>query len=192
MADGEVPRHDLARLLFADTEDARGSLRWHLAPVRAAAPRAITRRLCATRSAIRLSMLTATAVFRQDTEATPGRPGIFREARVLALYRDDFLASLTVSATAEFDNWLYVVQDDLRRRFRQVALAHARRALDKRRARDAVASLGRLVTSDPYCEDGHVLLIEVYEALGQRGLAAAAYDRYQRTVRRELAAEPRP
>jgi DNA-binding SARP family transcriptional activator len=44
----------------------------------------------------------------------------------------------------------------------------------------------------PYCEDGHALLIRVYEALGDTTRATAAYDRYQRLVRHELAAEPRP
>jgi alkanesulfonate monooxygenase len=47
-------------------------------------------------------------------------------------------------------------------------------------------------TVDPYVEEGHVLLIRVYEALGETTRAAAAYDRYQRIVRHELAAEPRP
>ena len=52
--------------------------------------------------------------------------------------------------------------------------------------------LSRLVTVDPYCEDAHILLIEAYEALGEKEHAAGAFDRYQRIVRRELSAEPRP
>jgi pimeloyl-ACP methyl ester carboxylesterase len=36
------------------------------------------------------------------------------------------------------------------------------------------------------------LLIEAYEALGEKEHTAGAFDRYQRIVRRELAAEPRP
>lgn len=47
-------------------------------------------------------------------------------ARALALYRDDLVAGLAVSATAEFDNWLYVAQESLRRDFRLATLALAR------------------------------------------------------------------
>jgi pimeloyl-ACP methyl ester carboxylesterase/DNA-binding SARP family transcriptional activator len=192
MEDREAARHDLARLFFADTADPLASLRWHLAHLRAAAPRAVSQRLSATRTGVRLSMPTDGGVFRQHAEACTRRPMTRRVAQALALYRDDFLAGLTVSATAEFDNWLYVTQEGLRRCFRQAALAYARWTLEAGRAREAVAPLARLVTCDPYCEDGHVLLIEAYEALAQTGLATAAYDRYQRIVRRELAAEPRP
>jgi len=63
--------------------------------------------------------------------------------------------------------------------------------VDARRAREAIEPLARLVTVDPYCEDAHVLLIEGHQALGREQAAATAYDRYQRIVRRELAAEPR-
>jgi hypothetical protein len=97
-----------------------------------------------------------------------------------------------VSTTAEFDNWLYVTQEGLRRRFRQATLAFAGWALRHRRTRQAVEPLARLVTVDPYCEDAHVRLVVAYGALGETAHARAAYDRYQRIVRRELAAEPRP
>jgi len=48
------------------------------------------------------------------------------------------------------------------------------------------------VSVDPYFEDGHAFLIDAYVALGQHGSAATAYERYQRILRRELSAEPRP
>jgi pimeloyl-ACP methyl ester carboxylesterase len=117
----------------------------------------------------------------------PDTPGA---ARALALYRGDLVAGLTVSAAADFDNWLYVVQETVRRDFRRATLAFARWALSHRAARQAVDLLARLVTVDPYCEDGHVLLIEAYDTIRERARAATAYDRYQRIVRRELAAEP--
>jgi DNA-binding SARP family transcriptional activator len=192
LADGEIPRREAARLLFPEAEEARGALRWHLAHVRSAAPAFVTRRLAATREHLALSIPTDVALFRAHADRVCRHPGIPGASRILALYRDDLVAGLTVSAAAEFDNWLYVEQESLRRRFRQAALAFARWALDARRAREAIEPLARLVTVDPYCEDAHVLLIAGHQALGREPAAATAYDRYQRIVRRELAAEPRP
>src|SRR5262245_4981359 len=191
LADGEVRRRDVARLLFPEAEGALAALRWHLTHVRSTAPPFIAQRLRATRDGIALSIATDVALFLARVDALcrcPGSPGA---AQVLALYRDDLVAGLAVSAAAEFENWLYVEQERLRRRFRQAVLVFARWALGARRARDVVAPLARLVTVDPYCEDAHVLLIQAHDALGQEQPAAAAYDRYQRMVRRELSAEPR-
>jgi pimeloyl-ACP methyl ester carboxylesterase/DNA-binding SARP family transcriptional activator len=192
LAEREVRRHEVARLLFPEAEGPLAALRWHLAHVRSAGPPLVARGLCATRSALSLGVATDVAWFRRGADVIARRPGVAGAPAVLALYRDDLVAGLSVSTTAEFDNWLYVAQEGLRRRFRQATVAFARWALASRRAHEAVGSLARLVTIDPYCEEGHVLLIETYEALGEAGHAAAAYDRYQRIVRRELAAEPQP
>ena len=188
----EVRRRDVARLLFPEAEEPLAVLRWHLSHVRSSAPSFIARHLKATREDVALEIPTDVALFRRNAQVICRRPGAPGAARALALYRDDLVAGLTVSATADFDNWLYVAQESLRRDFRLATLAFGRWALDHRTLRQAVEPLARLVTVDPYCEDGHVLLIQLYEALGETARAAAAYDRYQQMVRHELAAEPRP
>jgi pimeloyl-ACP methyl ester carboxylesterase/DNA-binding SARP family transcriptional activator len=188
----EVRRRDVARLLFPEAEEPLAVLRWHLAHVRSTAPSLIARHLRATREDVALQIPTDVALFRRNAQVICRRPGTPGAARALTLYRDDLVAGLNVSATADFDNWLYVAQESLRRDFRLATLAFARWALDHRTPRQAVEPLARLVTVDPYCEDGQVLLIQVYEALGETVRAAAAYDRYQRIVRHELAAEPQP
>lgn len=190
LAGGQCPRRDLAQLLFPEAEEPLGVLRWYLAHVRSAAPVAVTRQLRSTRDSIALSIPTDVALFRAGALVVSRRPETPGAARALALYRGDLVAGLTVSAAAYFDNWLYVVQEAVRRDFRRATLAFARWALSNRAAREAVDPLARLVTVDPYCEDGHVLLIEAYDAIRESARAATAYDRYQRIVRRELAAEP--
>ncbi len=189
---GEVRRREVARLLFPEAEGPRAALRWHLTHLRSAVPGLIGQRLRTTRDTIALAISTDVALFREAADVVARRPATPGAVRALGLYRDDLVAGLTVSTTAEFDNWLYVAHENLRRRFRQATLAFARWAQGSRHAQDAIEPLARLVTVDPYCEEGHVLLIETYEGLGQRQHAAAAYERYQRIVRRELAAEPQP
>lgn len=192
LAGVEVARRELARLLFPEAEEPLGVLRWHLAHVRMAAPPVITRRLRATREGVALSIPTDVARFRAGMQVVSRRPETPGAGRALALYRGDLVAGLTVSASAEFDNWLYVAQEGARREFRRGTLAFARWALIHGAAKRALEPLARLVTVDPYCEDGHVMLIEAYDALREGKRAAEVYERYQRIVRRELAAEPQP
>ena len=188
----EIPRRELARLLFPETEAPLAVLRWHLAYVRTTAPAFIRRHLHATRDALALPIPTDVALFQAGMKVVSRRPETPGAARALALYRGDLVARLAVAAAAEFDNWLYVAQEAARRDFRQGTLAFARWAIDHRAASQALEPLARLVTVDPYCEDAHVLLIEAFEALEEKEHAVNAYERYQRIVRRELAAEPRP
>jgi pimeloyl-ACP methyl ester carboxylesterase len=192
LAGTEISRREVARLLFPEAEEPLGVLRWHLAHVRAAAPPFVARRIRTTRDTVALSIPTDVALFLAGMQVVGRRPETPGAVRALALYRGDLVAGLAVAAAAEFDNWLYVAQEAARRDFRRGTLAFARWAIDHRAARQALEPLARLVTVDPYCEDAHVLLIEAFEALGEKEHAVTAYERYQRIVRRELAAEPRP
>jgi len=192
LADGAVARRDLAPLLFPEAGDPRAALRWHLTYLRAAAPPLIARRLRAARGALALSVPTDVALFRLGAEVVSRHPGAPGAARTLSLYRGNLVAGLAVSASADFDTWLYVTQESLQRTFRRSALAFGRWALEAHRERQAIAPLARLVGVDPYCEEAHLMLIRTYQALGHTQPAAAAYERYARIVRRELAAEPAP
>ena len=184
---GKQERRVLAELLFHEAADPRDSLRWHLSYLRRHLPDA----LLIERHAVSARMPTDVAAFRS------GARRIFSDAAVpdahetLALYRGDLCAGLQVAASADFHNWLYVQEDELRRMFRRAAVAHARAALADDRAASAIPSLQRLTEIDPYLEEGHALLVQASEAAGRPEDARHAYDRYQRIVRMELHAEPR-
>lgn len=186
-----VERRELARLLFPGVEEPLASLRWHLNHLRAAALDSVTDTLTVTRKTVALSIQTDVARFLLGAATIVAHPDIADASDILALYRDDLLTGLAVSTSADFDNWLYVEQEALRRLFRRATIAFVRWALDNDRAADATAPLARLISVDPYCEDGHALLIEAYELLRERDHARAAYERYQHIMRRELHAEPR-
>jgi pimeloyl-ACP methyl ester carboxylesterase/DNA-binding SARP family transcriptional activator len=192
LADGPVARADLARELFPDADDPRRALRWHLGDLRRRLPQQLREKLVADRDAVNLEVPTDVGAFRAGTAKLLMNPGGRGAEKTLALYRGDLCAGLVVTASPEFDTWLYVEQEGLRRLFRQGAIAHARWATAAGSPAAAVEPLSRLVAVDPYLEEGHVLLIETYEALGQQAAAHSAYQVYQRVVRRELQAEPRP
>src|SRR3954447_11123565 len=175
---GPVPRDELAALIFPDAADPRAALRWQLAHLRAHAPPAVGRGLSARPGPVGLGLPLDADAFRTGARRMLQRGVRPDDAAVLALYRGDLCEGLTVSASAEFDNWLYVEQEGLRRAFRQATIAFARWALGTGGAdalARAAAPLARLVAVDPYVEEGHVLLVAVYEALGSGPAASAAY-----------------
>jgi pimeloyl-ACP methyl ester carboxylesterase len=185
--DTPVQRQVLADLLFHEAVNPRDSLRWHLSYLRARLPNA----LVVDRNTVGVRVPTDVAAFRSGARRILDDPGTPDALETLALYRDDICAGLQVAASADFHNWLYVQQDDLRRTFRRVAVAYARAALVGGHAADAISSLRRLTQIDPYLEEGHVLLVRAAEAAGRQDDARYAYDRYRRIVRTELHAEPR-
>jgi pimeloyl-ACP methyl ester carboxylesterase/DNA-binding SARP family transcriptional activator len=187
LCDGPQERENLAGELFPEAADPRGSLRWHLSYLRARLPIPVE----ADRRAIALDAPTDVAEFRAGVERIVS--GRFEHApKILALYRGDLCAGLRVSASAEFDNWLYIQEDELRRTFRRATLSFAEWAIDEQREHAALPSLLRLTEVDPYLEQAHVLLVRAFEALGEADAARHAYDRYEGIVRKELHAEPRP
>ena len=189
---GSVRRSELAAQVFPEAEDPRAALRWHLSYLRATLPEPIRRQFVVTPEAVRLTCPTDVDAFRRGASRMNEQDVPPEAVGVLPLYRGDLCTGLTVSASADFDSWLYVEQEGLRRLFRQVTVAVARRGLAVGHAGEAAEPLARLVSVDPYFEEGHILLVEVYESLGNHDAAAAAYRRYQRIVREELQAEPRP
>jgi len=183
-----VERQELAELLFHEAADPRDSLRWHLSYLRARLPDA----LVAEGTAVSIRVPTDVAAFRSGARRILDDPATTPDAvETLALYRGDLCAGLKVSASADFHNWLYIQEDELRRTFRRAAVAYARAALAGGQAADAIPSLRRLTEIDPYLEEGHVRLVQASEAAGLEDDARHAYDRYQRIVRTELHAEPR-
>jgi pimeloyl-ACP methyl ester carboxylesterase/DNA-binding SARP family transcriptional activator len=187
-----LPRAALARLLFPEAEDPRRALRWHLADLRKKLPAGLRDRLVVDRHTAGLEAPTDVATFAAGSARLLADPADPRAAETLSLYRDDLCAGLAVSASQEFDTWLYVEQERLRRLFRRGVVTHARRAATTGVHAAALAPLSRLLTVDPYFEEAHLLLIQAYEALGRADAARSAYEVYQRTVRQELQAEPRP
>jgi pimeloyl-ACP methyl ester carboxylesterase/DNA-binding SARP family transcriptional activator len=184
---GEPQRREaLAELLFPEAADPRDSLRWHLSYLRARLPGGLE----VDRACVSVVIPTDVAAFRSGVERIfDGDDGA--AAATLALYRGDLCAGLQVKASTDFDNWLYVEEDELRRLFRRAVTAFAQRALADGRGAIVVLPLKQLTIVDPYFEGGHILLVEALEAAGDEAQARGAYDRYQRIVRGELKAEPR-
>jgi pimeloyl-ACP methyl ester carboxylesterase len=181
------PRPRLADLLFPEAANPRDSLRWYLSYLRRHLPDA----LMSDRTGVSACVATDVAAFRFGAARILDSWSLPEAAQALALYRGDLCEGLALEASADFDNWLYVQEDELRRLFRRATQTFAHQALAQGKGAMAVPALRRLTAVDPYFEEGHVLLVEATEASGDAPGARHVYDRYQRIVRHELHAEPR-
>jgi pimeloyl-ACP methyl ester carboxylesterase len=181
------PRPRLADLLFPEAANPRDSLRWYLSYLRRHVPDALR----SDRAGVSARIATDVAAFRSGAGRILDGSSLSEAAQALALYRGDLCEGLALEASADFDNWLYVQEDELRRLFRRVTQTFARQALAQGQGATAVPALLRLTAVDPYFEEGHVLLLEATESSGDSAGARHLYDRYQRIVRNELHAEPR-
>jgi pimeloyl-ACP methyl ester carboxylesterase/DNA-binding SARP family transcriptional activator len=176
-------------MLFPDASDPRATLRWHLSHLKAATPPELGGGLRVTREAVALAVPTDVALFTRLVAGGLEKPD---QGAALELFAGDLLAGLTVSASADFDEWLYVHQEAARRLFREAVVSAVRWARATSSAADLSGPLARLVSVDPYFEEGHRLLIEALEAGGRSADAAAAFRRYHRLLRDDLGAEPPP
>lgn len=174
---GRQLRSELAGMLFSDAEEPRRSLRWHLNHLRGALPEALRPCLHVGTEWLSFGGPTDVAAFAHAARRVADSPSDPDAADVLAMYRGDLMAGVAVSASPAFETWLYVEQERLRRDFGAAARSYARWAIETDRAERALEPLARLVTVDPYLEDGWVLLVQAYQAAGKpsgcrRGLPA--------------------
>jgi pimeloyl-ACP methyl ester carboxylesterase/DNA-binding SARP family transcriptional activator len=192
--DGQpVARADLARLLFSDAEEPRRALRWQFSHLHSYLPLSLRHHLEVTAYDARWTGETDVAAFRREAAELLKAGSCAQDAAgTLRRYRGDLCQGLTVSASPEFDEWLYIEQESLRRTFRQVTVDFGRLCLTTGEPQAATEWLARLASIDPYYEQGHLLLIEAYEAMRNVDGAASAYHRYQRILREELQADPAP
>lgn len=178
-----LSRSAVAAEIFPDALDRLASLRWHLADLKRSLPAPLAGAIEAGPTTIRGTLETDVGAMRAAAEPA---------AELLALYRGDLCEGLAARTAPSFDGWLYVEQEELRRRFRRLTVAWAERCRVARTPELAIPPLSRLATVEPYLEEGHILLVEAYERAGRPEEARIAYARYARIIRDELGADPSP
>lgn len=181
-------RDELAALLWPDSDDvaARGALRRTLSTLRSAigdGPLVIDRsRVDLVRRQVRVDL--------GDLEAAAGSEDLPTLAAAAAMARGDFLAGFSLRDSPEFDDW---------RASRAVTVERAvlgildRLSVTAERAGDlsaAIEAASRRLDLDPLDEGGHVRLMDLLDAVGDRSGALRQYRACVATMERELGVAP--
>ncbi len=101
----------------------------------------------------------------------------------LASYRGDLLPEC-------LDDWLLIEREVLRMEYVELLRHTSQLLINQNLFAEALTHLQNLIQQDPLDEDALRLLIQSHAALGQRGAALAAFDRYTNLLRQELDLEP--
>jgi predicted ATPase/DNA-binding SARP family transcriptional activator len=108
----------------------------------------------------------------------------------LALYRGDFLAGFFVRDCREFENWMLLKQEQLRKRVLDAYYRLGEYSLQRKSYKNGADYLTRALEFDPLLEAAHRLLMMTLIKSGQRSAALAQYQTFKKTLLEELGVEP--
>jgi DNA-binding SARP family transcriptional activator/tetratricopeptide (TPR) repeat protein len=181
-------RDGLADLLWpaADPDHARGALRRTLSTLRAAVGADL---LETTNDHVRLVKGSGVVVDVDRFHDLCARGDL---DSAVTVFRGDFLEGFTVRDATDFEDWVRLEGDGLRRRLTN---ALALLTQEREAAGDALAALAsarRWLDVDQLHEPAHQALIRLYASVGDRAAALSQYRECVRTLDRELGVHPLP
>jgi DNA-binding SARP family transcriptional activator len=112
-------------------------------------------------------------------------PDLEGRLKGLALYRGDLLPSA-------YDDWLLPEREMLYLQYVRLAHRVGEELLQHRRFDELLPLVERLVQSEPYDEKALRLVMQAYRAVGRRGAALAAYERFLTLAAGDLGTAPEP
>jgi DNA-binding SARP family transcriptional activator len=181
LSEAPISRERMAGLLFADTDDPLGSLRWNLAQLR----RSLGPEVSLEGDPVRMEL---PADARVDIRTLVS--GTWVEALHLPGLGRELLEGVQPATDPAFDAWLLAE----RRHLAGVSAAVLREAAVARLAggdgASAVELATRLVALDDYDEEAHALLIRAHIAAGNEPEARRYQARIVERLRHELGVEP--
>jgi DNA-binding SARP family transcriptional activator len=178
-----LSRERVASLLFPETDDPLGSLRWTLSVLR----RQLGDQAEVGGDPLRLTLPPGTIV---DVDVL--EKGSWLEAAALPGLGHELLDGLAFRGVPGFEIWL----ENERRHVAGMTSAVLHHAALARLARGessaAVDYAGQLVRLNPYDENAHVLLVRCLRAAGDTAAALRHVEKATETLRRELGVQPTP
>jgi DNA-binding SARP family transcriptional activator len=195
---GRQSRETLAARFWpeSDSDHARSALRRTLSTLNSALE---GRWLAIDRAGVALvpdaSVTVDVVVFRERLAASTGLTGAAEIAAlevVVALYRDDFMAGFGLRDCPEFDDWVSLQSEQLRR---ELAVALERLAsahLERGAYQNAIACGLRWLALDRLHEPAHRFLMQAHVTAGDRSAALRQYHACVQILDEELGVAPLP
>jgi adenylate cyclase len=192
-------REKLAGLLWPDSTEAaaRASLSQALSNLRSALSDRDTHRpiLLSTSGAIQFNRegdasVDVQSFIRLLGYGEPSRVGVADLEQAVSLYRGTFLEGFSLPGCAEFEEWLRLEQEHLRRLACQAVAQLAGSYEEEGDFECALTSTWRLLELDPLREGAHRQAMRLLARLGRRAAAIAQYQACCRLLAAELGAEP--
>lgn len=127
---------------------------------------------------------------RIDVLDFAGQNPALNEEQIVALYRGEFLAGLSLPDSPEFEDWLQIQRETLHRRALALLEQLANRYEQTGDYDKALKFALRLTELEPWDENAHRKAMLLYALNGQNGAAIRQYDTCCQLLKNELAALP--
>lgn len=190
-----ISREHLCWLFWPDvaTQEAHRNLSHLLTHLRYFLPD--QKMLCATDDLLLLDpqyVWSDSATFLRLLGAQQVTASVADATEAVAFYHGPFLDSFVLERSGEYENWVTLQRSLLEREYLAALSLLAEKAAELHAYSTAIAYLERSLAVDPFAENTHRHLIEMYAATGNRVAALREFDDYSDTLRREMAMEPLP
>lgn len=127
---------------------------------------------------------------RIDVLDFAGQNPALNEEQIVALYRGEFLAGLSLPDSPEFEDWLQIQRETLHRRA-LVLLEHLSNRYEQTGDYDKALQFAlRLTELEPWDENAHRKAMLLYALNGQKSAAIRQYDTCCQLLKKELATLP--
>jgi DNA-binding SARP family transcriptional activator/predicted ATPase len=135
--------------------------------------------------------------FRGEASAEPGAgpaPAeiLRRWAAAAELYRDDFLAGMSLPDSPSYDEWQFFQREGLRADFARLLERLVKGSLEEGDFEGGIRHARRWLALDSLHEPAHQALMRLYALTGQRSAALRQYELCARVLEQELGVEPQP
>ena len=111
---------------------------------------------------------------------------------VISLYQEDFLAGWYVRRAPEFEEWLLMEREQLRRLVVRGLASLAERCLNEHNEAIGLQAVERLLQLEPWLETAHQQRMHLLARMGQRGAALTQYETCRQILADEFGIEPMP
>ncbi|MFO7539513.1 MAG: BTAD domain-containing putative transcriptional regulator, partial [Chloroflexota bacterium] len=110
--------------------------------------------------------------------------------RLCDLYRGDFLDGFDLPHAPEFETWLLGIRQQARQTAVSALYRQVETAVQKQQAKPGLRAARKLLSIEPWHEEGHRHLMYLLAASGRRSAALAQYESCRRLLAEELDIEP--
>ncbi|CAN5669650.1 hypothetical protein BH10CHL1_BH10CHL1_31790 [soil metagenome] len=138
----------------------------------------------------RFNMLTTISLSTIRKQSSPESISSLEEA--VALYRNHFLANLSLDQCPSFEEWLLLMRQHLQRKMLDALACLADYYIDTSNLELANQHIHHQLELDAYREEAHRQLIQLFLHQGNRSAALTQFERCQKILADQLGVEPAP
>jgi predicted ATPase/DNA-binding SARP family transcriptional activator len=125
-------------------------------------------------------------------QQTPCQECVIRLSQAVSVINDSLMSGFSLRDSVSFDNWQVTITEDISRDFEGAFFKLAISCKKQNQFHQSIIYARRLIAANPYNEEGHRLLIEMYYQTGQRSAAIKQYQECSKIITEKTGTDLQP